>query len=239
MGTRLQRLVFGGIWLFWGVVCLNSGYTQAFVEVQRVVAGFPVPVQDMVRAGFWLVSQAGNTALLVPVLVWTCVPNRRVLNSLLLVWLACGVLTQVLKHTFFSGWPRPGVLFAHEPWFYMHAVEKALAHSMPSGHALAYAALAGTAVLTGRVQGVHGWLLGGLGLAVGVSRVVLGVHYPADVWVGWTLGVGLAVGIGVFPQHRFHAVLSRIPGVILRIALLLVFVVACVSLISRYFAVAG
>jgi undecaprenyl-diphosphatase len=68
--------------------------------------------------------------------------------------------------------------------------------SFPSGHALAatvtYGALA--YVLLGRARGIvaRAAVVGGavlIILAVGWSRVQLGVHYPSDVLGGWLVGV--------------------------------------------------
>jgi membrane-associated phospholipid phosphatase len=231
--SGLQVLVFGGIWLAWGLFCLSLGYAGAFVEVQQMIASLPTQVQNTVRAALWFTSQAGNTAVLVPGLVWVYVPQRCQLNHLLVIWLACGVFTQVLKHTLFADWPRPGATFAHEAWFYMHPIETALHHSMPSGHALAYAALVGSVVLTGQAKRGSGWFLGGLGVTVGLSRVVLGVHYPADVWVGWTLGLTLAALLATFRLLRLHPVLNTIPGFILHTVLVLTFVIGLAALVSR------
>ncbi|MBB2487661.1 phosphatase PAP2 family protein [Mitsuaria sp. WAJ17] len=59
-------------------------------------------------------------------------------------------------------------------------------HSVPSGHTLH--ALAFSLVLT--AQDPHwGWLLWPLSLAIGLSRVVLGLHYPSDVLAAALLGL--------------------------------------------------
>lgn len=63
--------------------------------------------------------------------------------------------------------------------------------SWPSGHATTTAAGFGALAAVcrrGRFRAVVAGLALALVLAVGASRVYLGVHYPSDVLAGWTLG---------------------------------------------------
>ncbi|MFO0844061.1 MAG: phosphatase PAP2 family protein [Gemmataceae bacterium] len=69
--------------------------------------------------------------------------------------------------------------------------------SFPSGHALCSLAIYATALaLFGEVAGGRrwlGWVGVLLGVAIGLTRPYVGVHYPLDVVAGWVAGLGLAV----------------------------------------------
>jgi len=93
-----------------------------------------------------------------------------------------GALNSLLKLAFSR--PRP-VTLAH--------LAQAGGFSFPSGHAMAsasiYGAIAVVAVL--RFPERRWWVIGACALvvlAIGASRVYLGVHYPSDVIAGWALG---------------------------------------------------
>ena len=81
---------------------------------------------------------------------------------------------------------------------------EAVGYSFPSGHAagaglLAAAAVLLTIVLTGRGWRrrllITAWVV--LGVLIGFSRIVLGVHFLSDVVAGWSLGVAVTVGFWV------------------------------------------
>jgi undecaprenyl-diphosphatase len=81
---------------------------------------------------------------------------------------------------------------------------------LPSAHSASAVALyimlaliAGTA-LRGRVRGSAWAATIALALAIGLSRVYLGAHYPTDVLAGWLTGGILVVGA--------WALCSRLPA---------------------------
>jgi undecaprenyl-diphosphatase len=90
----------------------------------------------------------------------------------------------ILKNAFHR--PRP------EPFFGAHLPPS---YSFPSGHALlsccCYAMLAalGSAYCRGRVKWFIGLCAALLILAIGISRIYLGVHYPSDVIAGYLVAI--------------------------------------------------
>lgn len=106
------------------------------------------------------------------------------------------VVTRLLKETFDRARPEDGVDLL------------VAGFSMPSGHATSAAAFATSLVIaTHQGRGNRVLLLVGVAfvLLVGVSRVVLGVHYPSDVVAGFCSGTGVALlvaaGVGHLPRR--------------------------------------
>ncbi len=104
--------------------------------------------------------------------------------------------------------PRP-------PWNGLWLYEGSF--SFPSGHSQAgltvWAALALVAlvVLTGWLRWVVAAPLLVLGVAIGVSRTVVGVHWPTDVLGGWAMGGAWMLGCAavVVAAHSRRAARSR------------------------------
>ncbi len=100
---------------------------------------------------------------------------------------------QILSHTtkgFFDR-PRPD-LVSHEA--YVHTA------SFPSGHSmmaavtyLTLAVMLARATPSRRLKAYYVSLAALLTVAVGVSRVYLGVHWPSDVLAGWMIGAAWAL----------------------------------------------
>ena len=118
------------------------------------------------------------------ILLW-----RRGLRTMLVAWVAAFVggllLDQAVKLVVHRDRPEYGAAYLHG-----HS------YSFPSGHSMGatigYGVLAYVLVrvhqpLRGRRALVYG-LAALIALAVGVSRVYLGVHYPSDVVGGWAAG---------------------------------------------------
>jgi undecaprenyl-diphosphatase len=102
-----------------------------------------------------------------------------------------GMLDQILKNLLCRarpGAPEAGAFFANFPCFpapYASA-------SFPSGHATTAFALA---VLLALWYPRFGWVFLGLAGLVGLSRVILGSHFPSDVLAGAVLGSAVSLAV--------------------------------------------
>jgi len=114
------------------------------------------------------------------------------------VAVASGSLASALLKAGFDR-PRPD-LVAHGQAVYTA--------SFPSGHsmlsALVFLTLGALLAEAQKERGMRLYVLGlaaGLALAVGVSRVYLGVHWPSDVLGGWAAGAGWALACWALSRY--------------------------------------
>ncbi|MGH2771437.1 MAG: phosphatase PAP2 family protein [Actinomycetota bacterium] len=122
-----------------------------------------------------------------------------------------GVVAMVVIVSYPTRWRRPALLFG-STFLLALGLELLLdrwvfesAHSFPSGHAVGSMAFAVALFILAwptrwRLPIV---ILGGLFvLAVGISRVYMGFHYPSDVLAGWAVSVPWVVGLWLLFQAR-------------------------------------
>lgn len=72
--------------------------------------------------------------------------------------------------------------------------------SFPSGHAMSSMAFIAALVILTWGSRWCGWILafgGGFVVAIGWTRLYLGVHYPSDVVAGWMVSIAWAVGVSL------------------------------------------
>lgn len=129
-----------------------------------------------------LVTRLGNVAVISPVtltLALGAVPSLRHSGSVA-IWTMAGshLLVQLMKRGVCRSRPSMPVGFGF-------LIEPEDRFSFPSGHAAAGLSLALPMAIA--LGGALGALVLFIGLTVGVSRCYLGVHYPGDVFVGWSL----------------------------------------------------
>jgi len=143
----------------------------------------------------WLfVTQWGDSAQALVFMLALFMHQPRQLSWVLKTWLMGVIASPVLK----SLWDTARPLAVLDPTW-LHAIGQPPMgnHAMPSGHALAAGSVA--ALLFFNCGSKRTWLALSAVLGafmVGVSRAVVGAHWPGDVLVGWGLGwvlVGLAL----------------------------------------------
>jgi len=142
--------------------------------------GFRGPALDLLMKGFTFLGDEAFFLLLFPFLYW-CLDSRLGLR-LALVYSLSGYLNYTLKHAF--GQPRPADL---DPGIQLVEAD---GYGLPSGHAQGAVVLWGLLALLSRRR--WAWApAAALMLAVGLSRVYLGVHFPTDVLAGWAVGAAV------------------------------------------------
>lgn len=179
LGAAAALVFFG--WLTHSVL---GGESQRFDASVRngIHAWASVPLTAAMRG----ITQLGSPVVLVTLgilMVWRLVALGRRRTALIFVTacLVAEALAETLKLVFHRQRPEAFFGFA-EP----------VTYSFPSGHSVMSACFYGVAaaILTARMQSRAGriaiWAGAALlALAIGFSRVYLGVHYPTDVLAGY------------------------------------------------------
>lgn len=184
-------LALAGIWLFaWLAGDVIQGTTRALDERVLIwMDAHATPVRDRIALQ---ITSVGNGAVVVTITLFISlflwVLRYRLAAMLLVIAIAgADLANRVLKAVFER--PRPELFVPETPF------ARPLSASFPSGHATAAMALyLMLAFLLSRLGG-RGWfrvvvivLASTLVIAIGVSRMYLGVHYPSDVIGGYLIG---------------------------------------------------
>ncbi len=157
--------------------------------------GLPIPGLIPVMKGF---TQLGNESfylLALPILFW-CWKKEWGLPLLLLLYVTF-VFNTLMKFGF--ALPRP----PESLW-----KVSADGFGFPSGHAQMAMALWG---YLGWKTGHRFWA-GLIIFLIGLSRIVLGVHFPTDVAGGWALG-GITLAVMIWAERRMEAAALEFPPV--------------------------
>lgn len=152
------------------------------MDVVRGAQSFANPLLTSVMKGISLAGTEFCYLAILPLIYW-CVDKRRGLRIGILIFLSTAINLR-LKLAFAQ--PRP---FDLDPSVGM---VKETSYGLPSGHAQVTAVFAGSAAPLFRPP----WGLAiaiALPLAVGLSRIYLGVHFPTDVFAGWAIGAAIVI----------------------------------------------
>jgi undecaprenyl-diphosphatase len=167
---------------------VTEGHAAAFdMSVRDAIHSWATP---MFTEAMRVITVLGELAFLVPlgaIVVWRLCAAGRPRAGVLFLVVALGAegCDQVLKFCFQR--PRPAAFFG---------LKQPMTYSFPSGHSVAsccfYGVLAAllAAAAPSRARQVAIWMAAAwLILAIGFSRVYLGVHYPTDVLGGYAVAV--------------------------------------------------
>lgn len=210
VGKRLDKNYFFGlptsllVFSFFYVLILFAGIVEDFLTTDPVVA-FDHHVSQLlnvlrtpiVNEFFYWVTELGTVGIILPLLVLTTLVFwllRIPLLSLPLLVSSLGAFsfTQLGKLAFQRARPEEALLLEHT-------------YSFPSGHATIAVALYGfITYLLIRYRSewksrVNLFFLGGAVIVlIGLSRIMLGVHYISDIWAGYLVGtLWLIIGISI------------------------------------------
>lgn len=192
--SRSELIVLAALF---GVLVLLSGLAFDRIAVERsravpdVIDGVFAFISDLGKSQ-WELVPAGVAVLILLAGRWSVVPPMvrafwaqfGALSFFLFASVAgAGIFINVVKQ--FIGRGRPGTFdafgpFTLQPFRFVYEFQ-----SFPSGHA----ATAGAVIAFGFLV-ARRWRLGLLifGLAIAVSRVVVGAHYPSDIFAGLVVG---------------------------------------------------
>ncbi len=191
-GDRARALAVVAVTALAGFVLLAAGYEKdplASLDedvAEWVARDLPAWISSLARPFSWLGGWIGLTVLgIVAVAVLLRERAWLDLGFFLAAFLGSQLVVALLKAWFDR--PRPDV---------GSAIELPSSASFPSGHATAgVASLGAVVVLTAeRLESRRArlWLwaiVAAAGIAVGLSRVALNVHYVTDILAGWCLGL--------------------------------------------------
>lgn len=177
----------------------------AFLAVN---AAGPVLLVPLMQALSWL-GDYHRTALYAAVLLAIALARQRRSDALVARrWFLAGLgmalalpfsvlLTAGLKEVIAA--PRPSALLGPDAVLVLGQTDSE--YAFPSGHAASVALLAASlwSILPawGRAVAIM------LALAVGASRIWLGMHFPSDVLAGLAIGAAVAVASGLFVRRMF------------------------------------
>jgi undecaprenyl-diphosphatase len=165
------------------------------------VQGLEAPLLTMIMKFFSFIGDTRAvivTSLLTLVLLYMVFKHRSELILFSSVMLGATILFVLLK------------LFFHRARPDLHRLAEASNYSFPSGHATMACALYGvlTFILWRHIATSLGrtifFLFGMMMiLAIGISRVYLGVHYPSDIIAGYFISIfWLTLAIGFYQRYK-------------------------------------
>lgn len=169
------------------------------------------PILDWVFIAVTFLGNEEFYLIAIPILYW-CVDKKFALK-LGIVFLLSAYVNDLLKEIFQTPRPDPAVVRVLYP-------ESGGGYAFPSGHSQGAAVFWGT--IAWQLRQAWVWVLAViLMIAIGISRLYLGVHWPIDVVGGWAIG---AVILGLYIIYdTTHPARGLIPKAIPLIIIVIAF----------------
>ncbi len=165
-----------------------------FAYDQSILSALTSPALSALKPFFFMLTEFGSpTALLIYAAIVIALGNKnlkKIAAVLAIAFLLASLVTEDVKDLVQR--PRPYAGIAPS---YLYTSN----YSFPSGHALT-AFIAATIILAyfGWKWGLVSYIVAAL---IGISRIVLDVHYPSDVLAGAAIGIALG-GLVIFAAYR-------------------------------------
>jgi membrane-associated phospholipid phosphatase/putative flippase GtrA len=203
------------------VLYLDQGFNQSlFLAMNLSTSALP----DAMLAS---ITVLGEGAIAASLLVGVFCRDTRALSWIFIAALLAGLAVQIPKH-YFGALRPPGMLEA-ETFRLVGAAYTS--NAFPSGHSCT-AMLAATLLSLSFNCPLKRTLFMGIGMLVALSRVSVGIHWPADILAGAALGISL----GVLVFRQLGGVVRQLPwwGEALLCVLLLVLFMQDLTLSTGY-----
>jgi membrane-associated phospholipid phosphatase len=164
-----------------GLMFEKSNFNQMiFTSMNSLTPAIGGPV-------FWAwMTSLGDTSVAV-VLIWLCLPkNSQALVRLSFVFVLGSILSPVIKHYF--DYPRPFAILGNSVVVVGPTLQT---HGFVSGHTLTAFLVAALVFYSYQTRWVFCAVL--VAALVGISRIMVGAHWPADVLIGALVGWGAGI----------------------------------------------
>lgn len=233
-------LCLAGIFSLIGIITyFTGGYHAGFTEINSTTPY----IQNLLLQN---TTVFGDGALLLPLVLLFFNRNIQVQWTVLFAGISCAILSNLLKDYFELS--RPAGVLAADLFNIVGPAYKA--GSFPSGHTLTAFAMASICFCYIKSYPLK-YLFLFIAMLAGLSRILIGVHWPIDILAGGALGILIGVssvvitlkwkvGLGV-PVHLFtlliliaSCLIVFIDGNDYQLALPLLYVVSAAALTQTY-----
>jgi membrane-associated phospholipid phosphatase len=194
--TCMNQTNFQGIPFFWrfGVPLLALS-----LFLITWVFGFNTPLfywinswHVMANSTFWAgLTSMGDTAITLPLTLVFLRYMPTVFPPMLITTLTTPIILHTIKNLADAG--RPGAIISPVDFYFVEPLYTA--HSFPSGHTTTIFAWACVIILQMQpsTQKFWGYILLAFTFITGLSRIIVGAHWPVDIFFGAALGWSMSV----------------------------------------------